>query len=82
MTKKVYRRFYGEHYSIKLLVETTRIVAQVINDIVYENLLSVNLSYLLLDLNKVNDALLFQLGESVEAYIEAEERTEERRKEA
>jgi hypothetical protein len=63
-------------------VETTRIVAQVINDIVYENLLSVNLSYLLLDLNKVNDALLFQLGESVEAYIEAEERTEERRKEA
>ena len=44
-TLKRYARLRGEarqrqHCSLKLLVETTRIVAHVIDDIVYQNLLS------------------------------------------
>ena len=47
-------------------------MTQVINNLIYENLLMVNLSYLLLDLNKLNDAMLLQLEESIAAYQEAE----------
>ena len=38
---------YRQHYSLKLIVERRRILAQVINDVIYENLLAVNLSYLI-----------------------------------
>jgi len=60
-----------QHYSLKLMVAKQRIIGQVINNLIYENLLSVNLSYLLLDLNKLNDAVLLQLQESVESYLQA-----------
>lgn len=61
-----------QHYSLGLMVERKRILAQVINNVIYENLLSVNLSYLLLDMNKLNDAVLLQLRESIESYLQAE----------
>ena len=38
----------------------------------YENLLGVDLSYLLLDLNKLNDAMLMQLELSIDSYLQAE----------
>lgn len=58
----------------RFLIQNARIVTQVISNIIYENLLSMNLSYLLLDLNKLNDALLMQLEETSVAYMEAERR--------
>jgi hypothetical protein len=61
-----------QHYSIRLIVEKKRILARVINNVIHDNLLSVNLSFLLLDLNKLNDAMLFQLEESIEAYLRSE----------
>jgi hypothetical protein len=61
-------------YPLKLLICNERLVAQVISNVVYENLLSVDLSYLLLDLNKLSDAMLMQLEESVDAYQQAERR--------
>jgi hypothetical protein len=61
-----------QHYSLGLMVERKRIFSQVINNVIYENLLSLNLSYLLLDLNKLNDAVLLQLKESIESYLQAE----------
>lgn len=59
-------------YSLKLMVERNRIVAQVINNVIYENLLSINLSYLLLDLNRLNDAMMLQLEASIESFLQAE----------
>ena len=63
---------YRQHYSVKLMVARHRIVAQVINNVIYENLLEVNLSYLLLDLSKLNDAMLLQLEYSIDSYLQAE----------
>jgi hypothetical protein len=63
---------YRQQYSLRQLVEKKRILAQVINDVIYENLLSANLSYLMLDMNKLNDAILLQLEESLEAYQQSE----------
>lgn len=62
-----------QHYSLKLMVEKQRIIAQVINNVIYENLLSVNLSYLLLDLNRLNDAVLLQLEGSIESFLLTEQ---------
>lgn len=61
-----------QRYSAKLMVAKQRIIAQVINSVIYENLLAVNLSFLLLDLNKLNDAMLLQLEHSIESYLQAE----------
>jgi len=63
-----------QNYSLKLMMAKQRIIAQVINNVIYEHLLSLNLSYLLLDLNKLNDAMLLQMEESVESYLQAEQR--------
>jgi len=51
-----------------LLSLNERIVAQVVSKVIYENLLAVNFSYLLLDLNKLNDAMLMQLQVMLAAY--------------
>jgi CheY-like chemotaxis protein len=65
-----------QHYSVRLMVQKQRIISEVINNLIYENLLSVNLSYLLMDLNKLNGAVLLQLEASIESFLEAErERT-------
>jgi HEAT repeat protein len=56
------------------MVERKRILAQVINDVIYENLLTANLSYLMLDINKLNDAVLLQLEESIESYQQSEKK--------
>jgi CheY-like chemotaxis protein len=61
-----------QHYSLNLMVDKQRIIAQVINNMIYENLLGVDLSYLLLDLNKLNDAVLLQLAESIKSYLQTE----------
>jgi len=60
---------HKQHYSLKLVVAKQRIIAQVINNLIYENLMGVDLSFLLLDLNKLNDAMLLQLEYSVESYL-------------
>lgn len=62
-----------QQYSLRLMVEKQRVIAQVINNVIYENLLSADLSYLLLDLNKLNDAVLMQLEDSIESYLQAGE---------
>ncbi len=65
---------YKQHFPLHLMVENERLIEQVINNVIYENLLAVNLSYLLLDLNKLNDALLLQLEVSILSYSQAEEK--------
>ncbi len=65
---------HKQRYTLQLMVEKQRIIAQVIHNVVYENLLSANLSYLMLDLNRLNDAVLLQMGESINSYLQAEGR--------
>jgi CheY-like chemotaxis protein len=61
----------SQHYPLPLLIHNERLVMQVISNVIYENLLAVNLSYLLLDFNKLNDALLMQLEITVATYLHA-----------
>ena len=57
------------------MIQTERLIEQVINNVVYENLMRLNLSYLLLDLERMGDALLLQLQESVRTYVQTAERS-------
>lgn len=61
----------SQHYPLPLLLQNERIVNQVVNHVIHENLLDVNLSYLLLDLNKLNDAMLMQLEVTIETYLKS-----------
>lgn len=63
---------YAQRYPLQLMAQNERIIEQVVTSGIYENLLDVNLSYLLLDLNKLNDALLFELEISITAYLHAQ----------
>ena len=63
-----------QHYPLELMIRCDRIVSQVISNIICEELLVLNLSYLLLDMNKLNDARLMQLEIAVSAYRQAERR--------
>ena len=65
---------YKQGCPLDLMVKNERLIEQVINNVIYENLLSLNLSYLLLDMERMGDALLLQLQESVRSYVQAEGR--------
>ena len=69
---------YKQGCPLDLMIQNERLIEQVINNVVYENLMSLNLSYLLLDLERMGDALLLQLQESVRTYVQASERSEHR----
>lgn len=62
----------AQHVPIELMVRNERLKELVINDVIYENLLAIDLSFLLLDIGRLNDALLLQMEESVRAYVQAE----------
>lgn len=64
-----------QHYPLKLMLEDERITQQVISNLMYEHLLDLDLSYLLLDMAKLVDARLLQQEESIAAYVEAERET-------
>ncbi len=63
---------YKQGCPLDLMIKNERLIEQVLHNVIYENLLDFNLSYLLLDLERMGDALLLQLQESVRAYIQAE----------
>lgn len=61
-------------YTIPLLAVHLRLVERAIYEVIQENLLSLNLSYLMLDLRLLNDALSVQLEYTLRGYLEAERR--------
>lgn len=61
-----------QQYSLRLMFRKQHVIAEVINNVIFEHLLHLDLSYLLLDLNRLNDAVLLQLEESIESYLQAE----------
>ncbi len=66
---------YNRGCPLDLMIQNERLIEQVIRNVVYENLLSFNLSYLLLDMERMSDALLLQLQESIRSYMQAAERS-------
>jgi CheY-like chemotaxis protein len=65
---------YQQGYSIPLLVTYLRFVEQAIYDVVHENLLSLNLSYFMFDLKRLNTSLSIQLEHTLLAFLNAEQR--------
>ena len=66
------KRWQG--YDVLMLVESLRLFERVVFDVVHENLLSVNLSYLMIDLKRLNDGLGALLQETIAAFLAPEER--------
>jgi ActR/RegA family two-component response regulator len=65
------KRWQG--YNILMLLENLRLFEHVIFEVVHENLFSINLSYLMTDLKRLNDSLGLQLQEAVAAFLAPEE---------
>jgi ActR/RegA family two-component response regulator len=60
----------AQEYTLPMIVDDTRLVEQAIYDLVQQSLLELDLSYLILDLRRVNDTLEHMLQESLNAYLE------------
>ena len=59
---------------VALLVENICLFERVIYDVIHEHLFSINLSYLMLGLKRLNDSLGLQLQHTIVAFLEAAER--------
>jgi ActR/RegA family two-component response regulator len=62
------RRVQG--YTLPMIVDDTRMAEQAVYDLVQQSLLELDLSYLILDLRRLNDSLENMLQESLNAYLE------------
>jgi DNA-binding response OmpR family regulator len=60
-------------YDLAMLVENIRLFGRVIFDMVHDNLLSINLSYLMVDMKRLNDSLGLQLQRTILQFVEGEE---------
>lgn len=56
---------------LQRIVQEKRIIGQVLSQLFHENLLSLDLSHMMPDMAQLNNALFWQLRESVRAYVEA-----------
>jgi hypothetical protein len=65
---------YAQKYPFALLAVNARLLQGVIYDVINENLLSLNLSYLMLDLKRLNENLALQAEEILRIYLQAERR--------
>ncbi len=65
---------YQQGYTIPLLVSHRRFVEQAIYEVIHEHLLSLNLSYFMFDLKRLNASLSLQLEHTLMAFIDAERR--------
>jgi len=61
-------------YTVPLLAVHLRLVERAIYEVIQENLLSLNLSYLMQDLKSLNAALSVQLEHTLRGYLAAEQR--------
>ena len=59
-----------QKHQLGVIVQSKRIVEQVVSKVFYENLLSLDLSRLMPDMARFNDALLWQLSASIHHYLE------------
>jgi DNA-binding response OmpR family regulator len=62
-------------YTIPMLAAGTRFLERAIYEVIHENLLSVNLSYFVFDLKRLNENLALQLELTLQSYLDAERHT-------
>jgi ActR/RegA family two-component response regulator len=60
-------------YNVTMLIENIRLFERIVFDTVHENLLALNLSYLMVDLKRLNDSLGLQLQATVVAFLEGKD---------
>jgi CheY-like chemotaxis protein len=65
---------YQLGYTIPLLTTYVRLLERAIYDVVHQQMLTLNLSYFMFDLKRLNDALSLQLEYTQVAFLEAEQR--------
>jgi YesN/AraC family two-component response regulator len=61
-------------YSIPMLASDIRLLQRSIDDIIEENLMSADLSYLMFDLKRLHESLAIQLAETLSSYVQAQGR--------
>jgi ActR/RegA family two-component response regulator len=66
---------YRQGYTIPMLATGARLLETAIYDVIHENLLSINLSYFVFDLKRLNETLGLQLELALQSYLNAERRT-------
>ena len=74
-------RGYKRHqqgYVLPLIVVHARILEQSIYEVIHENLLSLNLSYLMFDMKRLHSTLSIQLEFAQRAFLDAEGRIHRR----
>jgi PAS domain S-box-containing protein len=59
-----------QKHHLGMMVQNKRIIEQVISKVFYANLLSLDLSHLVMDMARLNDTLLWQLATSIHVYLE------------
>lgn len=62
-------------YTIPMLAAATRFLERALYEVIHENLLSVNLSYFVFDLKRLNENLALELELTLQSYLDAEART-------
>lgn len=65
---------FQQGYSIDMLVMGGRLLVRAVNDVIQENLLTIDLSYLMVDLKWLDESLALQLEETIRSYVHAERR--------
>jgi PAS domain S-box-containing protein len=59
-----------QKHQLGMMVQNKRVIEQVVSKVFYENLLSLDLSHLLPDMARLNDAFLWQLAAAIQAYVQ------------
>jgi CheY-like chemotaxis protein len=67
-------KLYKHGYTIPLLVPRVRVVEQTIYDVIHEHMLSLNLSYFMFDLKRLNASLSLQLEHTLLAFLNMDQR--------
>ncbi len=65
---------HQQGYTAPLLAAHVRLMECAMYDVIHENMLSLNLSYFMFDLKRLNDSLGIQLEHTLKAFLEAEQR--------
>jgi ActR/RegA family two-component response regulator len=64
--------WHRQGYTVPVLIARTRLLERAIYDVIHENLLTMNLSYLMLDLKRLNESLILQLEQTVQSYQDSQ----------
>jgi hypothetical protein len=66
--------WHEQGYTIPLLVEHVRVLEKTIFEFIHEHLLTLDLSFLMLDVELLNDSMALQLKASLTTFLEADQK--------